>query len=107
MDYTYVIKPGDNATPQEDFEIFKGDLNEHCLIDGVGCVEFSPGLPKKTVTFKIASDTILEGNETFHLEIKKPVKFAHAGFQSQLKVTILDGSEREYKLLSIEDHWGQ
>lgn len=99
MDYTYIIKPGDNARPEEDFKICKGDLNEHCLEEeGVGYVEFSPYLAKKTVLFKIVADTILEGNETFHLEIKTPVKFAHAGFQSQLKVTILDGSECEYKL---------
>lgn len=94
----------DTATENVDFQLFTSD---ECILEGDptpgGCVSFLPGHITAGLIVEILPDTLLEGNETFHLKIE----YARIGRRSKdlslstLKVTIIDSSQRE---LAISNH---
>lgn len=90
MQYFYEIKDGDNAEVYRDYELFFNNSVE-------GIVLFAKGQTMATLSVWILNDTLLEGNETFHLCILRVTDGGREGTPSSLRVTILDGEQRKCK----------
>lgn len=104
MKYIYLPKDDDTAEENVDFRLFTSDV---CILEGDltqgGCVSFLGGHISAGLTVEILPDTLLEGNETFHLKIE----YARNGRRSEvlslstLKVTIIDATQREQSVQSL------
>ena len=99
LQYSYDLPNDMAATYGLDFIIYAGDSDPtYCsdLAPGIGCVVFGGNdSPIQTVNFKVCMDSLVEGNETFYLNIIGPVHMAHPGYPNKLKVTIVDASKRK------------
>ncbi len=101
--YIHVLREADTAVEGEDFRLFTSD---DCTLEGErsgGCISFSPGLTQATLRVEILPDSKLEGNETFHLKIEYVRNGRrHDNFHlSNLKVTIIDATERKWEILLL------
>lgn len=98
MKYNHSPQAEDSAVEGKDFRLFSSD---NCTLEGDyspgGCVCFSPGQTTAGLLVEILPDTLLEGNEVFHLKIE----FVRGGRRSDnlqlsyLQVTIIDAAQRE------------
>ena len=83
--------PGDTALPGKDFQ----QLSSECGEDVV-CVEFPAWERKASFGVVILPDRALEGNENISIDIIEVVGGVVATpTQSQLTITIVDGTERK------------
>ena len=95
-----MVRPGDTAVEGKDYLLYT-HASPGCSLEGDhtpgGCVQFSPSQTSISLSVVILPDTILEGDEVFHLRIvyvregRKSPEF----YRSTLTFTILDATKRE------------
>jgi len=87
-----------SATYGEDVTIYTMSSDPECKNQGPGtaCVVFEKNsAPVQIISVRILPDLTYEGDETFFLEIIRPVHLGNRGFPYTLKVTIVDASKRK------------
>ena len=85
-----------SATPSEDFSLIGGCTQSH----DHWCVTFAANQTEQTCTVFARPDDLLEGTETIFLELLPSLQFGELGSPTQLNITILDRTEREFPHLS-------
>ena len=85
-----------SATPSEDFSLLGGCTQSH----DHWCVTFAANQTEQTCTVFARPDDLLEGTETIFLELQPSLQFGELGSPTQLNITILDRTEREFPHLS-------
>lgn len=99
MKYIHIPESRDTAEEGVDFLLFTSDV---CTLEGDstggGCVSFAPGQTTAGLRVKILPDSILEGNEVFHLKIEyvRQGRRSKDLSRSTLRVTIIDAAQREF-----------
>ncbi len=94
-----MVRVGDTAVEGEDYILYTSSRVD-CFLEGDDspgwCVQFSPGQTAITLTVDILPDSILEGDEVFHLRIVYVREGRKSGlfFRSTLAFRILDATNR-------------
>ncbi len=90
--YSLILRDGDNATENVDYRLY---IHDTCTLMGdTGCVSFAPGDTRATIGVDILPDTLLEGNEVFHIRLVYEMGIPDID-KTILKVTIIDGAHRK------------